>query len=179
MGQLIEENRKCSRCQIIKPLTDFHKRKDLKKGGGGYRYVCKPCASERAKESYQRNKEKVIARSNIETKKRIKERREYVFLYLCSHPCVQCGANNPLLLEFDHIEREGKDLPISRAIYNNWSWKRLKDEISKCQVLCSNCHSIKTANENGSYSDLIEKYTDSLVDPELFLESINSQAKNK
>lgn len=167
----LEEKRICKSCYKEKPLSEYHQRKDVKTNGG-YRYICKDCACERSKENYNNNKEKRIKRCAELTKLRIKQRREYVFLYLLTHCCVNCGENNPLVLEFDHINREEKNLNISRAVYNNWSWDRLKKEIEKCQVLCANCHRKKTSKENDSYCDLIEKYKDNIVEPEDFLKSI-------
>ena len=140
----------CKSCNKNKPIIEYHWRKDTK-SNGGYRYVCKKCACERAGESYQRNKEKVKARCAKAAKERILERRKYIYNYLKSHPCVECGENDPRCLDFDHINPENKDLEISRAIWNNWSMKRLINEIEKCQILCSNCHRKRTAEQMGWY----------------------------
>jgi len=55
--------------------------------------------------------------------------------------CTKCGwKNHPAALEFHHINGE-KDF----AIGNRWNanWELLAKEISKCQLLCSNCHRIE------------------------------------
>jgi len=49
-----------------------------------------------------------------------------------------CGERDPICLEFHHLEN--KDIEIANAIKNAWSLKRIKGEIKKCEVLCSNCH---------------------------------------
>jgi len=53
-------------------------------------------------------------------------------------PCVQCGSNQDL--EVDHID------PELKVTHNIWSWseERRLAELSKCQVLCAECHKKKT-----------------------------------
>ena len=143
--------RTCNVCNTEKLLSEFHQRKN-KKGDLTYCYVCKPCACQRARESYQRNKESAKARCAKAAKARILERRKYVYEYLRTHPCVECEESDPVVLEFDHIDREDKDTNICQAIWANWAMKRLNAEIAKCQVLCANCHRRRTAQQLGWYA---------------------------
>ena len=54
--------------------------------------------------------------------------------------CVDCGYDNPLALEFDHISRGAK-----RALVTNLrSLARIRAEASGCVLRCANCHRIKT-----------------------------------
>lgn len=55
--------------------------------------------------------------------------------------CVTCGSG--VNLELDHID------PINKISHNIWSWSQVKrdEELAKCQVLCSQCHRIKTSQE--------------------------------
>lgn len=58
--------------------------------------------------------------------------------------CVDCGYNlNPDALELDHRPGEKKWQTVASCMY--YSWKRIKEELSKCDVRCANCHAIKTA----------------------------------
>jgi hypothetical protein len=51
--------------------------------------------------------------------------------------CQHCGYNKSIsALEFHHMDPIQKD-PQYKA---TWSWKRLKPELDKCILLCSNCH---------------------------------------
>lgn len=89
------------------------------------------------------NKDKIIKRSadrrnksNISTKNRL-------FVLEClSAGCVDCGEKDILTLDFDHIKDKCSEIStlISRCV----SFKKLKDEISKCEVRCANCHRRKT-----------------------------------
>jgi hypothetical protein len=69
--------------------------------------------------------------------------RIFVLEYLKSHPCVDCGEVNPVVLEFDHVRGE-KHFNISKASTLNISLPRLQDEVAKCDVRCANCHRKKT-----------------------------------
>ena len=86
---------------------------------------------------------------NRDTKKKLKFLQRYKLFV----GCALCGyKKHAVALEFDHINPDEKLGTISRA-YKGWGRKKLKDEIRKCQVLCSNCHRVKTMenkdNERG------------------------------
>lgn len=65
--------------------------------------------------------------------------------------CTECGYNGPpYVLHLDHIDplqkrNRGK---AGRAVEVSWSEERIRDELDKCQVLCANCHAIKTFTSN-------------------------------
>jgi uncharacterized protein YktB (UPF0637 family) len=56
--------------------------------------------------------------------------------------CVDCGINNHIILDFDHLK--DKKYNISRMIHDGFSWAAIKKEIAKCEVVCANCHRIRT-----------------------------------
>ena len=56
--------------------------------------------------------------------------------------CVDCGINNHILLDFDHLK--DKKYNISRMIHDGFSWAAIKKEIANCEVVCANCHRIRT-----------------------------------
>lgn len=57
--------------------------------------------------------------------------------------CVKCGESHPATLDFHHIDPKTKEFAISSAVKTRvLSISRLKQEIDKCEVLCSNCHRI-------------------------------------
>ena len=68
-----------------------------------------------------------------------KSNRRYVFF--AEKHCVVCGSKRNL--ELDHIDRNTK---VSHDIWS-WNKKRQEEEISKCQILCHECHSKKTYND--------------------------------
>jgi hypothetical protein len=73
--------------------------------------------------------------------------QDFIWEYLKSHPCENCGENDPIVLEFDHIKHTEKEYDICAIMCNSTNMKILIEEIKKCQVLCSYCHKRKTAKE--------------------------------
>jgi len=56
--------------------------------------------------------------------------------------CVDCGENNHIVLDFDHLR--DKKYNVSRMIHDGFSWKAIMNEIKKSEVVCANCHRVRT-----------------------------------
>lgn len=55
--------------------------------------------------------------------------------------CEICGySKHYAALTFHHLNPENKEFGIDMRKFSNFSWKRIKLEIDKCQLLCCNCH---------------------------------------
>lgn len=83
-------------------------------------------------------------------KKRCAERRAKAIEQL-GGKCVRCGSTENL--EFDHIEAgsyERRPGSGRHAMMWSFSEKRLQEELRKCQLLCHDCHKLKT-RENNEY----------------------------
>jgi hypothetical protein len=74
------------------------------------------------------------------------EAQEYAHNYLSTHPCTVCGESDPAVLEFHHIRGKGW---ILNSILGGNSLVALQAEISKCIVLCANCHRKISNDEPG------------------------------
>ncbi len=62
--------------------------------------------------------------------------------------CVDCGYNaHPSALEFDHLPGAIKSFTISGRTLGNAD--RIRAEIAKCEVVCANCHRVRTAERRG------------------------------
>ena len=53
--------------------------------------------------------------------------------------CVRCPERDARCLDFHHV-RNKKEATLSKMHNLGWSWARIRKEISKCIVICSNCH---------------------------------------
>lgn len=97
---------------------------------------------ESARRHYEKDKEgykKKAYEFNLMARKR---NREFILSYLSTHPCVDCGEDDIIVLEFDHLrDKKGDVSTMSNSAY---SLKRIQEEISKCDVRCANCHRRKT-----------------------------------
>jgi hypothetical protein len=63
--------------------------------------------------------------------------------------CEMCGYNeHPAALDFDHINPEEKSFIISHAVSRDRPWSLIEAEVSKCRILCANCHRIHTYDNN-------------------------------
>ena len=103
-----------------------------------YYRVNKEKKAEYNKEYNERNKEKI----REERREQHKEKRAICLEYL-GGKCVKCGTIHNL--QFDHIKREGKKYEISAKL--SYKFDNLKEELDKCQLLCYDCHKIKTKSE--------------------------------
>lgn len=57
--------------------------------------------------------------------------------------CMDCGYRaHPSALEFDHRPGTAKRANVSELLLG--SVKTLLDEVAKCDVVCANCHAIRT-----------------------------------
>lgn len=74
--------------------------------------------------------------------------REHVKTYFLTHPCIDCGISNPLVLDFDHRNPSEKYKGISQIVANCLGIATLIKEIEKCDVRCSNCHRIRHSGQN-------------------------------
>ncbi len=57
--------------------------------------------------------------------------------------CQDCGyKDNPAALEWHHRLGIDKKRTVASLMYQ--SWKVIKIEIAKCDLVCANCHAIRT-----------------------------------
>src|SRR3984893_16841806 len=73
-----------------------------------------------------------------------------LFRYFAAHPCVDCGENDPIVLEFDHLDGATKSFDIGAGLTYR-AWDSILAEIDKCEDVCANCHRRRTAQRRGSF----------------------------
>lgn len=71
---------------------------------------------------------------------------ELLWSLLLQSSCKDCGNSNPIVLEFDHLPGTEKKFNIAKAVSGSTrSWKSIQSEIDKCEIVCANCHRIRTS----------------------------------
>jgi hypothetical protein len=65
--------------------------------------------------------------------------------YLLVHACSDCGEFDPVVLEFDHVDRATKRQSVGFLARSGYPWATVLAELAKCEVRCANCHRRRTA----------------------------------
>ena len=133
----------CSKCSTLKKISDFGFRNKAK---NIYQSWCKKCLRDHNRQVYveRPNRKQQVRALSLKYKA---DMEKFLFEYLSAHPC-SCGETNILTLQFDHLR--DKSFTIACQATSS-SIATIKAEIDKCQVLCANCHSIKTAKDSNNW----------------------------
>jgi hypothetical protein len=111
---------------------------------------CDDCRPKYMHFRYVANRKEHYTKTLRNMKRNRIRQRILVFEYLKDNPCLDCGNTNPIVLEFHHV-RGVKEANVGALITGGRSDKSIFDEIAKCDVVCSNCHKIRTAKIQGWY----------------------------
>lgn len=129
----------CTKCRENKPYDEFFANKGCKDGLGSW---CKKCQANYNKTYYKGNKNKYRARLKHyrqEIKSKITALKE-------SSTCADCSNYYPpVCMDFDHVR--GKklfDISSYSGKCGSMSWERIQQEIDKCELVCANCHRLRT-----------------------------------
>ena len=139
----------CRTCKTYKPVEDMTKNRNLP---GGITTSCKPCSAARTKKYYTDNREKRAAQLKKSTKARRDARSEWLRDLKGLTPCVDCGKTyHYCQMDLDHRPGEEKHAVLqARPQMGFWNFFRersladVEAEIAKCDVVCSNCHRMRT-----------------------------------
>jgi hypothetical protein len=131
--------RVCSRCRKELPTEDF----PLRRKDGAARYShCRECKAAYQRQWYLRNAERHranAARLRLEIRRRNKE----IVRRAKDVPCQDCGRRYPAhVMDFDHVR--GRKLGNVSLMKNYAGTVKLVAEIAKCDVVCANCHRIRS-----------------------------------
>lgn len=79
-----------------------------------------------------------------ETERR-RKRAERIEAIKTARPCMDCSRYYPAeCMDFDHRDNEEKLFDISKRAYSGCKWESIVAEIAKCDLVCANCHRIRT-----------------------------------
>lgn len=89
----------------------------------------------------------------MQTKRSNRELIRYVRSYKTDNPCSDCNVKyHYSVMQFDH-----KDGSLKEANINSLMWRasiqRVRDEIAKCELVCANCHSLRTFRKQHGIDD--------------------------
>lgn len=71
-------------------------------------------------------------------------RQDYLDALKIERGCVDCLTHipHPEIYDFDHVR--GVKIKTVSAFLTSGTWDDMLDEVAKCEVVCSNCHRIRT-----------------------------------
>lgn len=107
------------------------------------------------KKWYQHHKDRLLEKR----KQHNDELRQWIRQYKGKLQCVECGESHPACLHFHHRNRADKSFVIGSIVgRSHTSFKRVKEEIDKCEVLCGNCHAKFHWRERQAADSMGENY---------------------
>ena len=114
--------KQCNNCLDVKPLTEFYTNgKQPISGKQKFKPSCMIC-------------EESVRRSFVEEKRRILSE-------MFGDCCSICGYSRcSEALEFHHVDPSAKEHQPSKLINNFSTIERMIKEVSKCILVCANCH---------------------------------------
>ncbi|MGX1934575.1 hypothetical protein [Microbacterium resistens] len=111
--------------------------------------MCRECNRASSRRYYQRNRDHHIAVIRARTSSQRAESLAFIAAYLQDHPCVDCGASDLRVLDFDHRPDEPKRDGVMQLVRNGFRLATIIAEIARCDVRCRNCHAIVTYERMG------------------------------
>jgi hypothetical protein len=125
--------RRCSICGIEKPLSEFHRYRD------GHMWWCRSCRREWDARYYAAHAEIRRAQTRANRKRLTDRMRE-----LKAAPCMDCGGTfHPAAMQFDHRPGTTKVADLA-SLARDGSSRLFELELAKCDLVCANCHAIRT-----------------------------------
>jgi hypothetical protein len=121
-------------------------------------YICKSreCYLKNRRQTekrYYHTVDKYKSRVKLQAKSwGIKQRwilKQWLETYKKANRCKKCSMSDYRCLEFHHLNPKEKDYNIGKMITNKTSLSNLQKEVSKCIIICANCHRIEHFQERG------------------------------
>jgi hypothetical protein len=131
--------RVCSRCRKELPVEEF----PLRRKDGAARYShCRECKAAYQRQWYERNRDRHRANA---ARLRVDLRRRNLEIVQAAKdvPCADCGIRYPsYVMDFDHVR--GRKLGNISLMKTYAGSAKLIAEIAKCDVVCANCHRVRS-----------------------------------
>lgn len=97
---------------------------------------------EAIRKHYYANREAYIQKAH----RRRREIKAWLNELKQASPCVDCKVSYPYyVMDFDHIGEKSTEI---NKLINVTSYRRLEEEIAKCELVCSNCNRARTHKRN-------------------------------
>jgi len=136
------ETKLCPKCQRTLEAVEFYTKKRHSKKRGTYTALSAWCQECTIRESNKRSKLSLTSVNGLKRKNR------ELIRSMKAGPCVDCGGRfHPVSMDFDHRQGEEKVRGVSAMV--GQSPETILLEIAKCDLVCANCHRVRTARNGG------------------------------
>ena len=141
VSNIVMTTKFCPKCKLDLPVDSFGPNKRRRDGLQG---ACKECMKQYRKDHYHNNKDPYLERA----KNQKAAMRNLVAEIKEASPCGDCGVSYPFyVMQFDHLGIEAKLLNVA-ALTHRGSLAKILAEIKKCELVCANCHAVRTYNRS-------------------------------
>lgn len=107
--------------------------------------------AEKRREAQRKYQQKYYQQNTQYYKDKAKEKKQLIKQLVRdakSVPCSDCNIQYPYyVMQFDHVS--GEKISNVAEMYNSGSLSKVRAEIDKCEVVCSNCHAERTFKRSG------------------------------
>src|SRR5881409_2901621 len=97
----------CTKCGVATPLDQFP---PVRRGESKLQTWCRACFATANNANYLKNREREKARLVAQVTARRAEAQVNIVGYLRTHPCVDCGESDIVVLDFDHRSDKKADV---------------------------------------------------------------------
>ena len=135
---MLNEKKRCGACRQEKEQVEFSRK------GDRLQSKCKSCQRAYHRFYYRNNKLRFIEK-NRRNKRRQRKRLRAILEETKQRPCQDCGGHfHPWVMEFDHRDGSTKEAAVADLVSKGCTDARLLTEIRKCDIVCANCHRMRT-----------------------------------
>ena len=132
--------KRCGRCRLVKNDDEFHRFRS------GWQAWCKSCRREYDAAYWRKTRDERLRQRKI-------RRRDLAIWYReqkTGRPCTDCGGVfHHAAMHWDHLPGLGKKREVSNLVVRGFRRRTILEEISKCELVCANCHAVRTFDRFG------------------------------
>ncbi len=153
----------CTKCGLSEPQVAFQ----------AQRRQCVECRRKYMREYlsiyspayYRANKDEVNRKVSAINLRRRHDRYAQIKNLKEASPCLDCGQHFPyFVMDFDHRDRKSKTRDVSAMVKQMFAWPTVLAEIEKCDLVCTNCHRLRTYKGQSCYKTRRFEYHRAILD---------------
>lgn len=94
---------------------------------------------------YRANKQQYVARNKVK-----EQQLRDIVIEAKKVPCIDCGVSYPHYVMDSHHRDPSEKEDVIATLVKMGNESRLRAELAKCDIICANCHRIRTWGPGGT-----------------------------